>query len=358
MASLVQVLVEYARSLEQACWTETAARVHLARNLQATGQSDQWQVEKLQAALASTTERYQAQLAQQKAETARQAALYAEMQTKLQDVQKELSSTKLEMTMHGSQQCNKLATATQHKKILKKEVLDLRQKLDQAVSELKQVRHKADSRQLFAEQEQQKSQLLERYVEKMESQVKVQQNMMELMSASGSVYGAASVYNNGGSIAATKEEHDDDDDDDDMDDDDDDEEHLDNSRQIDVIGGPLGRKTPTSAKACPRSSPAVGSNYLNHMLDDAMMEDNKSHVSELTEDQMQWHFELISREYGLPLDNRGGTSPRMTRRASPRQPKGPPSYIIGVNNNNRHSSSVANDRRHQSLHDDDLGEQQ
>ena len=192
VASLVQVLVEYARSLEQACRTETAARVRLARDLQATGQSDQRQVEELQAALASTTERYQAQLAQQKAETARQAALYAETQTKLQDVQKELSSTKLEMTMHGSQQRNKLATATQHKKILKKEVLDLRQKLDQAVSELKQVRHEADSRQLFAAQEQQKSQLLERYVEKMESQVKVQQNMMELMSASGSVYGAAS----------------------------------------------------------------------------------------------------------------------------------------------------------------------
>ena len=165
-----------------------------------------------------------------------------------------------------------------------------------------------------------------------------------------------SVYNNGGSIAAAKEEHDDDDDD--MDDDDDDDQHLDNSRQIDVIGGPLGRKTPTSAKARRRSSPAVGSNYLNHMLDDAMMEDNKSHVSELTEDRTQRHFELISREYGLPLDNRGGTSPRMTRRASPRQPKGPPSYIIGVNNNNRHSSSVATDRRHQSPRDDDLGEQQ
>ena len=368
VASLVQVLVEYARSLEQACRAETAARVRLARDLQATGQSDQRQVEELQAALAGTTERYQAQLAQQKAETARQAALYAETQTKLQDVQKELSSMKLEMTMHGSQQRNKLATATQHKKILKKEVLDLRQKLDQAVSELKHVRHEADSRQLFAAQEQQKSQLLERYVEKMESQVKVQQNMMELMSTSGSVYGAEvkffmiqrttpSVYNNGVSIAAAKEEHDDDDNDMD-DDDDDDEEHLDNSRQIDVIGGPLGRKTPTSAKARRRSSPAVDSNYLNHLLDDAMMEDNKSHISELTEDRTQRHFELISREYGLPLDNRGGTSPRMTRRASPRQPKGPPSYIIGVNNNNRHSSSIANDRRHQSPHDDDLGQQQ
>merc|ERR1712238_162288 len=102
-----------------------------------------------------------------------------------------------EMTMCQSSTRTKLGELQSHKKILKKEVIDLRKKMEETNSELDLYRHRESSVKLKVEQERQKSKLLERYVDKIESQVKVQQNMMEMMSQAGSVYGG-SVY--GGSV--------------------------------------------------------------------------------------------------------------------------------------------------------------
>lgn len=111
-------------------------------------------------------------------------------QAELADVQQNLQSTKMQVHMHSNQQNKKYTELQQHKKILKKEVLELRQKLDDSTSELNLLRHQNETTSMRLEQERSKSQLLERYVEKIENQVKVQQNMMEMMSQAGSVPGS------------------------------------------------------------------------------------------------------------------------------------------------------------------------
>lgn len=99
--------------------------------------------------------------------------------------------------MYQSSTRNKITELQNHKKILKKEVIDLRQKLEDALSELNLVAHKETSHRLEVDQERKKAELLERYVDKMESQVKVQQNMMEMMSAAGSVHGGLGSVHGG-----------------------------------------------------------------------------------------------------------------------------------------------------------------
>jgi hypothetical protein len=111
-------------------------------------------------------------------------------QKECRDVQKDLASQRMEMTMYQSSTRTKFGELQSHKKILKKEVIALRKGLEEAHSHLDLFKHKESSVKLEAASERQKAKLLERYVEKMESQVKVQQNMMEMLSQAGSQYSA------------------------------------------------------------------------------------------------------------------------------------------------------------------------
>ena len=109
---------------------------------------------------------------------------YIQSQKECQDVQKNLASQRMEMTMYQSATRTKIGELQTHKKILKKEVIELRKRLEDANSHVDLFKHKETSVKLECEQERQKTKVLERYVEKMETQVKVQQNMMELMPTS------------------------------------------------------------------------------------------------------------------------------------------------------------------------------
>jgi hypothetical protein len=322
----------------------------------------------------------------------------------LKDVQKDLSSTKMEVTMLMSQQRNKLATQQQHKKILKKEVIDLRQKVEDVVSEHSSLQHECDKVKLQLEQERSKSDLLSRYIDKMESQVQVQQNMMEMMSqAGGSVYGGGmSVVHvgsgGGGGVAGTgagggrsiasrmssneftpnrrnnhgsmnhiptnmthRSSADADDDDGDQFDHDGAMEDFENDEKLLMQQPNIPSTSPRNTRHQRRPSNSTPQRQLNqfaprrgnsyHSDHDV---DNKSHVSELTEDRTQREFALFQNSqhhfasgHAYEVDAPPSTSPtvraqdaRFRKRiqeqrlaTSPRFMTGPPSVIIGVKKN-------------------------
>jgi hypothetical protein len=311
----------------------------------------------------------------------------------------------MEVTMLMSQQRNKLATQQQHKKILKKEVVDLRQKVEDVVSEHSSLQHEHDKVRLQLEQERSKSDLLSRYIDKMESQVQVQQNMMEMMSQAGggSVYGGGvSVVHGGGtgagggrSIASrmssneftpnrrnnhgnmnhipTNTTHrssaDADDDDGDQFDHDGAMEDFENDEKLLMQQPNIPSSSPRNMRPQRRPSNSTPQRQLNQFAprrgnsyNSDHDVDNKSHVSELTEDRTQREFALFQNSqhhfasgHTYEVDAPPSTSPtlraqdaRFRKRiqeqriaTSPRFVAGPPSVIIGVkkNDNNAQRSS-------------------
>lgn len=191
----VQLLCDYTRVVEETCRDSGSTIKQLESQLQSKQQGDSTRVQHLEEELAKLkNEMKQQQTAwQTQVETVTQK--YIQGQKELQDVQKDLASQRMETTMYQSSTRTKISELQSHKKILKKEVIELRKKLEEAHSQLDLFKHKESSVKMEVEQERQKAKLLERYVEKMESQVKVQQNMMEMMSAAGSQYGGGgSIY--------------------------------------------------------------------------------------------------------------------------------------------------------------------
>jgi hypothetical protein len=314
--AVVQLLCEYTTAVETKLTQVSQVNESLQADLQMTGQTDQQQAQDLQAKLDILQSTHEDE---KKAWQTQMDALTNKYQMELkerQDVQKNLTSTRMEMTMFQSQQKNKTSLLQEHKRILKKEVIELRQKLDVALSELSTLKHQHENSTVLVQQEQEKAKLLERYVEKIESQVKVQQNMMEMMSQSGvgSVFGSAarSITGDHRGIVLVRNDTDPD-------------ECIDVAqRLVPMHGGDSGRRPSRRT-----------------VMDD----DNKSHMSELTEDRTQRHF-----------DNYQDASPRQTyrnhyRENSPRRlppTLGPPSYILGATLNSPDTTTDTRDDSKQS----------
>jgi hypothetical protein len=312
VTALVQLLVEHIRDVESDCQRLKAKKEELKTELKQTGQSDQMMVQQLEQKMKLMTQQHDQEVERLKTQNQQLQAVYEETRTGLDTVQKALSSTKLEMTMHGSQQRNAVKELQQHKKILKREVLDLRTHSDQLKKELAQTKHEQQQQSLKVQQASQENVLLERYVEKMESQVQVQQNMMEMLSHSGMMSQSGSVY--GGSVPGNNLET----------------ERVRRSpgrsvtKQQDPDPEDVDEERPMIAMQPPRRQ-------QRRFVADKDDFDNKSHFSELTEDRTQRHFESIHREWNYePQPSPRGRQPRQ----SPRH-RGPPSFIIGVQNNNR-----------------------
>lgn len=346
----VQLLGDYTRVLEETCSDSGQQISNLEEKLVSKQDGDTTKVKELEAQiqkLKSEASQQQASL-QSQIETLSQKLVHSKKEC--QDVQKDLASQRMEMTMYQSSTRTKLGSLQSHKKILKKEVIELRKKLEESNSELDLYRHRESSSKLKVEQERQKAKLLERYVDKIESQVKVQQNMMEMMSQAGSVYGGGSIYGGSqfgsqpapslvptsitkdltGSVSSSprhrqkkqspnkyenqqmisNEVDDDDDDDEDIDDE---EENIPGNHLLGPRRGRSGRR----------------------LLED----DNKSHMSELTEERTQKQFDAAMLLYSANPQLRAAMS------GSPRM-AGPPAIIgiaeesISGDHSNSNSNSV------------------
>ena len=123
----------------------------------------------------------------------RAAALEVELdscRSALVDSENQLQTSRMEFSMFQSQGKAKLGELAQHKKILKKEVIDLRKRIDEIGSERDAAEHRIDNLQRDLTSERGRNSVLERYIEKMENQVSLQQNMMEMMSQTASFNGS------------------------------------------------------------------------------------------------------------------------------------------------------------------------
>lgn len=432
VGAAVRLLADYIASTEDLCLALQQSVKQLQTDVQKSGQTDLAEIQELQAATAAAAKKHEAekeQLLQQLA--AAQAASQASSK-ELKDVQKDLSSTKMEVTMLMSQQRNKLATQQQHKKILKKEVIDLRQKVEDVVSEHSSLQHECEKVKLLLEQERSKSDLLSRHIEMMESQVQVQQNMMEMMShtGGGSVYGgggptscarSTSSRNNDFTTPSRRNNNnnnnniiynrnsvkggDDDEDDDHFDDDNADHVDEDDVVDEDFENDERMLSQPPNIPASPAQYSTRRRRMMNHhqpqhynsninnsttrgFLSDNDA-DNKSHLSELTEDRTQREFAAIQSSHHQYSSLGGGgdyqhshhgqldsqlhaaaptASPSLRKKQqqdarhrkrtqeqqrlahSPRLISGPPSVIIGVKKSEASSDSNDGDNsNHQKM---------
>jgi len=378
----VQLLGDYTRVLEDSCLEMQTKNAALQEKVSSAQDSDHDRVQRLEEEL----QEVKAEFEQQKSHWthAKQVLTHnlTKSQKELEDLNKDLASTRMEITMYQSSTRNKITELQNHKKILKKEVLDLRQKLEDTHSELGLVKHKEQSHRLEVGQERKKAELLERYLDKMESQVKVQQNMMEMMSASGvgSIHGGQSHYeinvpstvhsprssssyqpvsssrhefmvhtpsvhhNSSGDVNDNDEVEnlrkeagfDDSDDDDDADANAADIQMTSMSASGTNRAGNGNTAEMQIVEGLPHHRQLPSPLLRRSMVDD----DNKSHMSELTEDRTQKQFDALHylRERGELRDRdlSGGTpgnSGRMMRYASGNTPspqgRTPPAYIVG-----------------------------
>ncbi|KAL9182872.1 hypothetical protein ACHAXT_004151 [Thalassiosira profunda] len=181
----VQTLVDYTSAIAGSFSDlRTQLQKHEA-DLSNTVQQDQTQLE----ALKDTVEGRNAQLAEaEKKHTAIASDLRAELEAarnQAEELAKQLEAQRMEFGMYQSATKTKLTELSQHKKILKKEVIELRKKIDENGSETTAIAHKYEKMKSSAQSVKTKNETLERYIERLENQVGVQQNMMEMMSQGG-----------------------------------------------------------------------------------------------------------------------------------------------------------------------------
>ncbi|KAL7500665.1 hypothetical protein ACHAWT_009897 [Skeletonema menzelii] len=103
----------------------------------------------------------------------------------MEQLSKQLEAQRMEFGMYQNATKTKLSELQQHKKILKKEVIEMRKKIDESESESTSVAHEYGKVKSKYQSQKEKNVMLARYIDRLEKQVGVQQNMMEMMSQTG-----------------------------------------------------------------------------------------------------------------------------------------------------------------------------
>lgn len=114
--------------------------------------------------------------------------LQAELEASRREIEqlsKQLEAQRMEFGMYQNATKTKLSELQQHKKILKKEVIEMRKKIDESESESTSVAHEYGKVKNKYQSQKEKNVMLARYIDRLEKQVGVQQNMMEMMSQTG-----------------------------------------------------------------------------------------------------------------------------------------------------------------------------
>jgi len=112
---------------------------------------------------------------------------------------KNLQAKEMEFNLLSAASKQRISELSGHKKILKREVIDLRKKMDEVVSEVTAYRHKSLGLDDKVKAEKQRNEILERHLNQVESQIKMQERLMDcMMSQTGSVSfaGGSVIFNN------------------------------------------------------------------------------------------------------------------------------------------------------------------
>ena len=198
----VQTLMDYTSAII-ASFSDLRLQIQkYEQDLRTTATQDQSQVKELQNTIDGRT----AQLADVERKFATIASdLKADLdasQQQVDELAKQLEAQRMEFGMYQNSTKTKLGELQQHKKILKKEVVELRTKIDIGDSENMTLAQEYEKLKSSYQSMKDKNATLERYIDRLEKQVGVQQNMMEMMSLSG----AASLV---GKVIGPEETHND-----------------------------------------------------------------------------------------------------------------------------------------------------
>ncbi|KAL7466527.1 hypothetical protein ACHAXS_006829, partial [Conticribra weissflogii] len=181
----VQILVDYTSAIVASFDDLRVQLRNYETDLRRSVQQDQSQLEAFKTAM----EEKDALLAETERMHARQISeLKSELESSLrqaEELSKQLDAHRMEFGMYQNATKTKLSELQQHKKILKREVIDLRKKIDECGSENTTVAHEYEKMKASYQAEKERNATLERYIDRLEKQVGVQQNMMEIMSQSG-----------------------------------------------------------------------------------------------------------------------------------------------------------------------------
>ena len=193
-AIVTQLLAEYLATVIGS-YTEMGVEVNrMEQKLSRSAGVDKAAVDNLKLKIEKLENEKEEQTVFYKSNVAKLKSQIQELQSTNEELSNQMQTQRVEFSMFQSQAKSKLQELSQHKKILKKEVIDLRKKVDEIGSERDAAMHITDTHKLHAETEKEKNAMLERYIEKMENQVAVQQNMMEMISLSGMSQGGMSQY--------------------------------------------------------------------------------------------------------------------------------------------------------------------
>ena len=283
ISSAVQLLCDYTSVLEDSC-TDMNQKLERQNDLLQKSQvGGSRQKKELDALLQAKEREWKVEKETYQHQIERLEQQLAASQKLNKDAQQELAAKKMEFTVYQTSTKSKIQEISSHKKILKKEVVELRQKLDMVGGEIMSLQSSSKNSKKEVQQERRKSELLERYVERMESQVRVQQNMMEIMSQSGLSQNGCDAKSLQSDLRHSGHRE---------------------TRQDQIVLVNTPSDVDDDSNRCENHS---------QLLRKAMEEDAKSHMSELTEDPLH---KLLEQEQLSP------TSP--PRRIRPTVPLLPP----------------------------------
>ena len=181
----VQTLVDYTSAIVGSYVDLRSQLQKYELDMSTSVQQDQTQLEALKDAI----EGRNAQLAdEERKHSMIMSDLKAELQAsrhQTEEITKQLEAQRMEFGMYQNATKNKMSELQQHKKILKREVIELRKKIDECGSENTTVAHEYEKIKSSYQTTKDKNTTLERYIGRLEKQVGVQQNMMEMMSQGG-----------------------------------------------------------------------------------------------------------------------------------------------------------------------------
>lgn len=181
----VQTLVDYTAAIIGSFSDLRTQLQKVEMDLSTSVKQDQSQLEALKGAI----EGRDSQLADAEKKYSRITSdLKSELNASRQEVEeltKQMEAQRMELSMYQNSTKTKLSELGQHKKILKREVIELRKKIDESGSENTAVAHEYENIKSAYQSMKDKNTTLERYIGRLEKQVGVQQNMMEMMSQTG-----------------------------------------------------------------------------------------------------------------------------------------------------------------------------
>lgn len=120
--------------------------------------------------------------------------LLAEERRRGDDAERELEAKKMEFGMLSAASKQKIQELTGHKRVLKREVIELRQRVEDVTSDATVYRHRSEGLDLQVRAAKDRAEMLERHLDHITERVKAQERMMENMSVAMSASVAGSIY--------------------------------------------------------------------------------------------------------------------------------------------------------------------